>query len=120
MEAKKGYKAQTKYLLISPSKLRRVANVIRLKPYVQAVAILDSLPQKGAGLLIKTVKAAAANALFQNKSLDEEMLYIKEVQINEGPRMKRLWARARGKRDILLKRMSHIYVVVEETAAKGE
>jgi len=120
MEAKKGFKAQSKHLLISPSKLRRVANVIRRKPYPEAVAILENLPQKGAGLLAKTVKAAAANALFQNKQLDEEMLYIKEVQINEGPRMKRLWARARGRRDILLKRMSHIYVVVDEIASMGE
>ena len=120
MEAKKGFKAQSKHLMISPSKLRRVANVIRLKPYSEAIAILDSLPQKGATFLEKTVKAAAANAIFQNKNLDEDMLYIKEVQINEGPRMKRLWARARGKRDILLRRMSHIYVVVDEIGSRGE
>ena len=50
----------------------------------------------------------------------EEMLYVKDLQVNEGPRMKRVWPRARGRRDILLKRMSHIYVVVDEIARMGE
>ena len=120
MEAKKGYKANIRHVLIAPTKLRRVANVVRNKPYVEAVAILEALPQKGAKLLNKAIHSAAANALFQNKQLDEEMLYIKELQINEGPRLRRLWARARGKRDILLKRMSHISVVVDELAGMGE
>jgi large subunit ribosomal protein L22 len=120
MEAKKGYKALSKHVLISPTKLRRVAREISRKPYTEAVAILDTLPQKGAGLLLKTVKSAAANALVQNKKLDEEMLFIKEIQINEGPRLRRVWPRARGRRDILLKRMSHISVVVDEIAGLGE
>jgi len=120
MEAKKGYKALSKHVLISPTKLRRVAKVISRKPYTEAVAILDSLPQKGSALLMKTVKSAAANAMDQNKQLDEEMLYIKEIQINEGPRLRRVWPRARGRRDILLKRMSHIFVVVDEIAEMGE
>ena len=120
MEAKKGYTANIRHVLIAPTKLRRVANVVRNKPYVEAMAILESLPQKGAKLLTKAIHSAAANALVQNKQLDEEMLYIKELQINEGPRLRRLWARARGRRDILLKRMSHISVVVDELAEMGE
>lgn len=120
MEAKSGYIAKSKHVMISPTKLRRVAGVIRKKPYTEAMAILDSLPQKGARFLKKTVSSAAANALYQNKGLDEEMLYIKELRIDEGPRMKRLWPRSRGKRDILLKRMSHIYVAVDEIGKMGE
>lgn len=120
MEAKKGYTATAKHLMISPTKMRRVADVVRRKPYAEAVAILESLPQKGAGLLRKVVQSAAANALYQNKNLDEEMLYIAELQINEGPRIKRVWPRSRGQRDILLKRMSHIIVVVDEIRKKGE
>lgn len=120
MEAKKGYQAHAKNLLIAPRKVRPIADIVRKKPYYEAMAILDSLPNKGAFLLKKVIKSAAANALFQNKKLEEEMLYIKELQINDGPRMKRVWPRARGRRDILLKRMSHISVVVDEIGKTGE
>lgn len=120
MEAKKGYKAVARYLMISPRKVRPVADLVRRSSYPQALAQLDAIPNKGARILKKVIQSAAANALFQNKKLDEEMLYIKELQINDGPRLKRLWARARGKRDILLKRMSHISVVVDEIAEMGE
>lgn len=120
MEEKQVYRSTAKFLMISPTKVRPIADNIRMKPYTEAMAILDSLPQKGAGFLKKAVKSAASNALSLNKKLDEEMLYIKELQVNEGPRLKRVWARARGKRDILLKRMSHIYVVIDEIAGMGE
>lgn len=120
MEAKKGYKALSRHILISPTKLRRVAKVVARKPYMDAIAILESLPQRGAGLLKKTVKSAAANALVQNKQLDEAMLFVREIQINEGPRLRRVWPRARGRRDLLLKRMSHIFVVVDEISEMGE
>lgn len=120
MEAKKGYQAHAKHLMISPSKLRPIADNVRRKPYVQAIAMLESLPNKGAGYLRKVIMSAAANALAQNSKLDEEMLYIKELQVNEGPRYKRVWPRSRGRRDILLKRLSHISVVVDEIASLGE
>ena len=114
MEVKKGYKASAKYLMISPTKMRRVADIIRMKPYAEAVALLESLPQKGADMLKKVVQSAASNALAQNKQLDEEMLYIRELRVDEGPRYKRIWPRARGRRDILLKRLSHVSIVVDE------
>ena len=120
MEAKKGYSAKAHHLMISPTKLRRIADNIRRKPYVDAVAVLETLPQKGAKYLNKVIQSAAANALVQNNNLDEEMLYIKELQIDEGPRLRRLWPRARGRRDILVKRMSHVSVVVDEIAGMEE
>ena len=120
MDAKKGYSAKARHLMISPTKLRRIADNVRRKPYAEAVAILETLPQRGAAYLNKVIQSAAANALVQNKNLDEEMLFIKELQVNEGPRMKRLWARGRGRRDILVKRMSHILVVVDEIAGMEE
>lgn len=120
MKTKKGYHATAKYLMVSPTKVRPIADIIRFKPYTEVMAILESLPQKGAIFLKKVVKSAASNALSQNNKLDEEMLYVKELQINEGPRLKRVWPRARGRRDLLLKRMSHIYVVVDEISGMGE
>ncbi len=119
MEAKKGYKARAQMLLISPTKVRPIADHVRRKPYSEAIAILDSLPHKGAKLLRKVIQSAASNALFQNKQLDEDMLYIKELWVDEGPRMKRLWPRARGRADRLVKRMSHISVVVDEISGMG-
>jgi large subunit ribosomal protein L22 len=78
------------------------------------MVMLENMPHKGAKLIRKTVKSAAGNALDQNKKLDEDMLYIKDVQINEGPRMKRIWFRGRGRADMLFKRMCHIVVVIDE------
>ena len=114
MEERTGYRAHAKYLRISASKVRRVADIVRKKPYSEAIAILDTLPHKGARLLRKVIKSAAANALYNNKKLDEEMLYISELQVNEGPTMKRVWPRARGRADRLLKRTCHISVVLDE------
>ncbi|TFG85332.1 MAG: 50S ribosomal protein L22 [Spirochaetales bacterium] len=111
-----GFPACAKYLMGSPSKIRPVADLVRSKPYTEAVAILEHLPNKGAKLIRKVVMSAAANALNQNRKLAEDMLYIKELQVNEGPRMRRVWFRARGRADMLVKQMCHISVVVDEIA----
>ena len=116
---KDGYKAMTRYLIVSPHKIRPVADLVRRKPYPEAVSILENMPHKGARLIKKTMISAASNALNQNKRLEEDMLYVREVQIDEGPRMKRVWFRARGRADMLLKRMCHITVVVDQSASAG-
>jgi len=110
------YKAVTKYLIVSPFKIRPVADLVRRKPYTEAVSLLENMPHKGARLIRKTVVSAASNALSRDKQLVEDMLYIKEIQIDEGPRMRRVWFRARGRADMLVKRMCHITVVVDQVA----
>ena len=117
---KSGFKAVSKFLLVSPYKIRPVADLIRRKPYPEAVSILENMPHKGARLIRKTMVSAASNALNKNKQLAEDMLYVREVNVDEGPRMKRVWFRARGRADMLLKRMCHITVVVDETGKAGE
>jgi len=114
-ETKTGYRAVSKYLIGSPFKIRPVADLIRRRPYPEAVSILENMPHKGARLIGKTVKSAASNALADNKKLDEDMLYVREIYIDEGPRLKRIWFRGRGRADMQLKRMCHITVVVDET-----
>ena len=114
-----GYRAITKFLLVSPFKVRPVADLVRRKPYTEAVSLLENMPQKGARLIKKTVVSAASNALNQDKQLVEDMLYIKEINIDEGPRMRRVWFRGRGRADMLMKRMCHITVVVDQTASLG-
>ena len=109
------YKAVTRYLIVSPFKIRPVADLIRRKPYTEAVSLLENMPHKGARLIRKTVVSAASNALNRDKQLVEDMLYIKEIRIDEGPRMRRVWFRAKGRADMLIKRLCHITVVVDQT-----
>jgi large subunit ribosomal protein L22 len=113
-----GYRANVPFLRVSPTKVRRIADHLRRKPYVEAMALLDVLPHKGARLLRKVIQSAAANALAQNKGLDEQMLFVKELLVDGGPTMKRMWARGRGRADRLLKRSCHIFVVVDEIGRK--
>ncbi len=113
-----GYRADVPFQRVSATKVRRIADTVRRKPYVEAIAMLEALPHKGARLLAKLIQSAAANALAQNKALDEQMLYVKELLVDVGPTMKRMWARGRGRADRLLKRSCHISVVVDEVGAK--
>jgi large subunit ribosomal protein L22 len=115
-DKKTGYRAVSKYLIGSPFKIRPVADLVRRLTYPEAVSILENMPHKGARLIRKTVKSAASNALAGNKKLDEDMLYVREIYVDEGPRLKRVWFRGRGRADMQLKRMCHITVVVDETA----
>jgi len=120
-EKKKGFRAHSRYLMASAFKVRRVADQVRRKPYGDAIALLEALPHKGARLLKKVIQSAAANALSNNKNLDEGMLYVKELQVNDGMRLKRVWPRARGRADRLQKRTCHISVQLEQIAiARGE
>jgi large subunit ribosomal protein L22 len=111
-----GYKAITRYLIVSPYKIRPVADLIRRKPYTDALSLLENMPHKGARLIRKTVISAASNALNLDTQLAEDMLYIKDIRVDEGPRMKRVWFRARGRADMLLKRLCHITVIVDQAA----
>jgi large subunit ribosomal protein L22 len=108
------YKAVTKFIIASPYKIRPVADLIRSRPYPEAMSVLENMPHKGARLIRKTLKSAASNALDRDKNLDEDMLYVSKVLIDDGPRMKRVWFRARGRADMLLKRLCHITVEVSE------
>ncbi|MDA3851377.1 MAG: 50S ribosomal protein L22 [Spirochaetaceae bacterium] len=119
MEAKKGYTAKAKNLPMAPFKVRPIADNIRRRPYVEAVAILEALPNKGAKFLKKVIESAAANALNQNNMLDEETLYISELMIDGGPTSKRIWPRSRGRADRLIRRTCHIYVALDEIGSKG-
>jgi large subunit ribosomal protein L22 len=113
-EKKKGFSAHSRYLMASAFKVRRVADQVRRKPYGEAIALLEALPHKGARLLKKVIQSAAANALSNNKNLDEGLLYVKDLQVNEGMRLKRVWPRARGRADRLQKRTCHISVVLDQ------
>ncbi len=114
VRGKQGYTAHSKFLRISPSKVRPLADLVRRQPYAEALALLETMPHKGAALLRKTIKSAGDNALFHNEDLDEESLYVRELQVLDGPRLKRIWVRGRGRADRQVSRLCHISVAVEE------
>lgn len=103
-------KAVQKYLVTSPKKLRGVAALVKnLKP-TEALEYVPFLKKRSSEALGKVIKVAVANA--KQKGADEESLVFKEIQINEGPRLKRWKAGARGRAKPYRRRMSHIRVVL--------
>lgn len=108
------YKSEHKYAFISPSKVRRVANAVKKLSYVEMLAYLQHMPHRAGKLILKVLQSAAANALHEDSKLDESSLVVTSIIVNEGPRVKRMWPRARGRADILLKRMSHISVEISD------
>ncbi len=106
-------KAVTKYVRISPQKVRMLADAVKGKPVEKALQILRFMPQKGAGIVEKTIRSAAANA-DNNMNLDVDLLVVKNLIVDRGPMLKRYRARARGRGTRILKRTSHITVVLAE------
>jgi large subunit ribosomal protein L22 len=106
-------KATAKQIRRSSRKIRLVMDVVRGKRVEEAMAILKFLPHGGADEILKVVKSAAANA-ENNYQMAPEDLYIKYIFADEGPTIKRFRSRSRGMAAPILKRTSHITVVVEE------
>ncbi|MDO5714063.1 MAG: 50S ribosomal protein L22 [Tissierellia bacterium] len=106
-------KAIAKYVRISPLKVHFICDEIRGKQVDEALALLKFTPKRGAKELEKVLKSAVANA-ENNLSLDRDNLYVKQAYANEGPTMKRYRPKAKGMAYPILKRSSHIGVVVAE------
>jgi large subunit ribosomal protein L22 len=106
-------RAIAKSVRISPRKGRLVADLIRGKSVGTAVAILNNVESTVKESILKVVQSAVANA-ENNHDMDVEKLYIKEIFINPGATLKRFRARAKGSGNRILKRTSHITVVVAE------
>ncbi|SRR5579875_530124 len=107
--------ARTRFVRISPRKLRLVCNLVAGKKVDQALSILQFTPKKGAKILSKTLMAAVANARDQ-QNVDEDRLFIKRVTADTGPTWKRSLQRAHMHATPILKRTSHLTVVVDESA----
>lgn len=113
--------ATAKNIRVSPQKVRLLVGQIKKMAPTDAVQILDYLPQKSSPLLKKVISSAIANAK-NNYQIAEETLKFKEIQVGRGPMFKRYRAVARGRAHSILKRTSHITVVVtgEKNAPKNE
>ena len=106
-------KAIAKYVRISPTKVRKVALAVRGKPVEEALNLLGFMPQRSAKILAKVIRSAVANA-DQKPEIDVDSLSISSVAVNQGPTLKRFRARAMGRATKILKRTSHITVVLAE------
>ena len=106
-------KATAKFQRLSPRKARLVTDLITGKPAEEAIAMLEHLPKASAITIGRVVRSAVANA-ENNFNLTLENLYLKRAVADEGPRMKCVGMRGRGRRDVKLHRTSHITVVVDE------
>ncbi|MFN8532076.1 MAG: 50S ribosomal protein L22 [Dehalococcoidia bacterium] len=105
--------AVAKRIRVSPQKMRLIVDLIRGRRVEEAMAILRYLPSPHAKDVYKVVKSAAANA-ENNNLMDPDELVIVRAFVDEGPTMKRFRARSRGRVSPILKRSSHVTVVVDE------
>jgi large subunit ribosomal protein L22 len=105
--------ATLKYTHLSPQKMRLVADQIRGLPVDRAINLLAFSNKKGADIIKKVLESAIANA-ENNDGADIDELMVSAIQVNQGPTMKRLRPRARGRADRILKRTSHLTVTVSE------
>ena len=109
-------RAVARYIRISPRKMRIVLDEIRYKPVHEAFSILANTKKKAARIAIKTLKSAVANA--KQKQMDENRLIVRLAFADGGPSLKRFLPRAMGRADDILKRTSHLTMVVSEDARR--
>jgi large subunit ribosomal protein L22 len=111
-------RAITKFVRVSPRKVRLVVDQIRGKGVEEALNILKFVPKRSAGIVAKTVRTALANA-ENTQSVDVDRLYIKQVKVDEGGMWKRFTPRAQGRATKIRKRLSHITVVLDEAGERS-
>lgn len=106
-------KATVKTVRVTPRKARLVLDLVRGKSVDEAQATLQFMPNKAAAVIAKVIKSVAANAVH-NHQMDADRLFVKACYADEGVVMKRFMPRAKGNAAQILKRTSHITVVVSD------
>ena len=106
-------RAILKYARITPTKARKVINVIRGKQAGEALLILKYMPHRSARIIEKVLRSALANAEQKNPRVDIDNLKIVKAFVDQGPMMKRIEERAMGRANIIKKKTSHITIYVD-------
>lgn len=109
-------RAVAKYVRVQPRKVRIIADEIRGKSAQHASSLLRYHTSKGARMLRKVLVSAMANAQ-ENENISPESLVVARIQVDEGPRLKRMTAKAMGRGARIIKKTSHITVIVEDVEA---
>lgn len=110
--------AITKFVRLSPRKVRLVVNQIRGKGVEEALNILRFVPKRSAGIVEKTLRTAVANA-ENTQSVDVDRLYVKQAKVDEAGMWKRFMPRAQGRATRVRKRLSHITIVLDEMGVRS-
>lgn len=106
-------KAVLRYIRISSRKTRLVIDMIRGMDVSKAKVVLDFTPKKAAKIVKKVLSSAVANAI-ENHGMKKENLYISKIYVDQGPTLKRMKPRARGRADKIKKRTSHITIYISQ------
>ncbi len=106
-------KAIAKFVRVSPTKVRKVARAVKGKRAEEALNFLGYMPQRSAKILATVIRSAVANA-DQKPDIDVDSLSISNIIVNQGPSLKRFRPRAMGRATKILKRTSHITVLLVE------
>jgi len=106
-------KAVLRYIRISSQKTRLVIDMIRGMDVSKAKVVLDFTPKKAAKIVKKVLSSAVANAI-ENHGMKKENLYISKIYVDQGPTLKRMKPRARGRADRIKKRTSHITIYISQ------
>jgi large subunit ribosomal protein L22 len=109
-------RAVSKYVRISPQKVRNLVDDLKGQPVEGVLQKLKFMPQKAASILEKIIRSAVANA-DANADVDIDLLVIRNITADQGPTLKRWKARARGRGTRVLKRTSHITVILAEESS---
>lgn len=116
--------AHSRYVRVTPQKARRIMNEVRGLPASRALDVLKFAPQKPAKPIRKTLVSALANAQQAARQagqpFDVDTMFVVEAYVNDGPTMKRFRARAQGRGARILKRTSHLTLVVGDAEDKRE
>lgn len=110
-------KAIARYIRITPRKVRQVIDLIRGKSVGEALTLLRFTPKGASEVIAKVVKSAAANA-EHNYSMNLDALVVAEAMVDPGPTLKRIMPRPHGRANRMLKRTSHITIVLKEKEGK--
>ncbi|HEX6174481.1 MAG TPA: 50S ribosomal protein L22 [Candidatus Binatia bacterium] len=110
-------RAITKFIRLSPRKVRLVVDQIRGKGVEEALNILKFTPKRSALVVSKTLRTAVANA-ESTQSVDVDQLYVKQVKVDEAGMWKRFTPRAQGRATRIRKRLSHVTIVLDEVSER--
>ena len=108
------YKVKVRYLRIGRRKIARLLPFLKGEYVNHAIYNLSTMPQMSSVVLRKAIKSGIANAIFQSRNINPDTLWVKIAYVDKAPTLKRIRAASRGSADPILKRLSHITIVLSD------
>ncbi|AEM23147.1 50S ribosomal protein L22 [Brachyspira hyodysenteriae] len=108
------YKVKVRYLRIGRRKVARLLPFVKGEYVNHAISNLATMPQMSSVVLRKAIKSGIANAIFQSRNINPDTLWVKTAYVDKAPTLKRIRAASRGSADPILKRLSHITIILSD------